>query len=70
MPANRNNILCMTNEIYERYLKFLNHIQNLERKEKVQLGFGDQLKRLRIKDGQRNIMTQIQKISHLVPKLL
>ena len=36
----------------------LNLILKLELKEKVQLKFGDQLKLMRIKNGQKNIMIQ------------
>ena len=39
----------------------LNLIQNLEQNEKVQLKFGDQLRHLKIKNGQKNTMIQIPK---------
>mgnify|MGYP004091906383 CR=1 FL=1 len=47
----------------------LNRIVNLEQEEKVQLKYGDQLKRMKIKNGQKNITIQIQKINLLGQKL-
>ncbi len=46
----------------------LKKIEDIEQIEKVQLKFGDQLKHMRIKNGQRNIMIQIQNIKHLALK--
>ena len=43
----------------------VNLILKQELKEKVQLKFGNQLKHMKIKNGQKNIMIQIPKKNHL-----
>ena len=43
-------------------------LRNQEQKRKVLLRFGDQLKLMKIKNGQRNIMILILKKNHLVLK--
>ena len=47
----------------------LNLTQKHELIEKVQLKFGIQFKLMKLKNGQKNIMIQIQKINLLVLKL-